>query len=373
MLAAFIRRNAAAISLHQAVIPCADTGDAGKTCLSRLQPEVLGLLEAIAAYVQGSAVGREDASCDTISLNIQAERCAASHLASGLSEVQLVLAFQGLRNVVMQRWMESLSDCNLPALGASLHLQQAFDNAMSAAVDHYCRIKDRCHGLFLKTLAHDLRNHLGGLELTAQIMQQNTTHAISALHKSAATISRSVGKVRKVAEDMHDVGNMRDGIGILVNPVEVDATALCRKLVGECMERYPDRAIRFDAAGSLIGLFDASRIAQAFSNIIGYAARHAANHIPVAVELQGTPDSIIFSVRYFSNFPALDQVEALFSPMRRYAANVLSKNGPVSELGMPLYLAREIIQAHEGEIEATADQGWLTFEARLRRQTDPFS
>lgn len=368
VLAAFIRENADAIIMHGAAVPCADSDEVGGMVLSRFRSEVAALLAAVAGYVHGGGVGREQSGCESASLNIHAERCAVSHLTSGLTEVQLVLTFQGLRNVVMQLWTESLNECNSSVLAASLRMHQAFDNAMSAAVEHYCRIKDRCHGLFLKTLAHDLRNHLGGLELTAQIMQQNTGQAISAVHKSAANISRSVSKVRKVAEDMHDVGNMREGLGISVNPVELDLVDLCRTLITEHMSRYPEQVIRFDADEPLVGLFDADRIAQAFSNVIGYASRHTDNHQPVTVKLRGMPDSIVFSVRYLSSFPVLEEVEALFSPMRRFAANVLSKKGPVSELGMPLYIAREIIAAHEGEIEATADQGWMTFEARLRRQ-----
>lgn len=370
-LADFIRQEADAIILRWAADSCADSAGSGNVVLSRFRPEMAALLAAIAGHVHGGEIGREQSGCEAAAVNIHAERCAVSHLTSGLTEVQLVLTLQGLRNVVLQQWTENLGDCNLSVLAASLRMHQAFDNAMAAAVDHYCRIKDRCHGLFLKTLAHDLRNHLGGLELTAQIMQQNTTHAINAIHKSASTISRSVSKVMKVAGDMHDVGNVREGLGISINPVELDAAALCRTLVDEFQSRYPDQAIRCEAGGPLIGLFDASRIAQAFSNVIGYASRHTANHAPVTVKLQGTSDSIVFSVRYLSNFPVLDEVEALFSPMRRYAANVLAKKGPVSELGMPLYIAREIIIAHEGEIDATADQGWVTFAARLRRLADP--
>lgn len=372
-LADFIRQEADTIILRWAADSCTDSAGSDNVVLARFRPEVAALLAAIADNVHHDELGLEQPGCEAASLGIHAERCAVSHLTSGLTEVQLVLTFQGLRTVVMQLWAESLGDCNLSVLAASLRMHQAFDNAMSAAVDHYCRVKDRCHGLYLKTLAHDLRNHLGGLELTAQIMQQNTVHATNALHKSASTISRSVSKVMKVAEDMHDVGNVREGLGILINPVGLDVAALCRTLVAEFMARYPDQAIRFEVGGPLIGVFDASRIAQAFSNVIGYASRHAAKHEPVTVNLQGTPDSIVFSVRYFPQFPALDQADALFSPMRRYAANVLSKKGPVSELGMPLYIAREIIIAHEGEIEARADQGWMNFEARLRRQADPCS
>ncbi|QAU34516.1 HAMP domain-containing sensor histidine kinase [Janthinobacterium sp. 17J80-10] len=370
-LGAFIRENADAIILRWAVESFAEPTQASRSIQERLHAEVKALLDAVAGYLPGSEMRQDQFALGAVSLNISAERCAVSHLTNGLTEAQLVLTFQSLRKVVLQLWMESPGVSDLHMLEAIMRANQAFDNALSAAVDHYSHIKDRCHGLFLKTLAHDFRNHLGGLELAARIMQQNTSHPAGGLHKIASSMSRSVDNVMRVAADIHDVGNVREGQGISVKPVKLDGAALCRKLVEEFLARNPDQTIVLEASGPLTGAFDEPRLTQAFSNLIAYAVRYSAKGNPVTVRLQAEPGSLVFSVRYLSERPIAGETEAMFAPMRRYAAHVLTKKGPISELGMHLYLAREIINAHEGELNAIADQGGIRFEARLPHGANP--
>jgi signal transduction histidine kinase len=365
MLAAFIREQSDAIVLHWTTVPSAEPGVSRGAGLSRCRPEVEALLNSVAEYVQGGEMRQAQSACEAASLGVCAERYAASHLTSGLTEVQLVLTFQSLRKIVLQLWAESLGDSDVQTLPAAIRVNQAFDNALTAAMDHYCRIKDRCHGLFLKTLAHDLRNPLGGIELTVQMMQQNTPNALGGIDKIASSICRSVDNAARIADDMVDVGNMREGLGIVVNPVKLDAAAFCRRLVDKIMSRYPGQAILIEANDPVMGLIDESRIAQAFFNVIGYASCHASRKEPVTAKLQAASGSVVLTVRYYPDMPALDDVEAMFAPMRNYAAHVLSKKGPISELGVGLFIAREIIIAHEGEMTAVAEDGWMTLEARL--------
>jgi signal transduction histidine kinase len=366
MLASFIQQEADTILLRWAAVTYAHTNESGKTANLRFRPEAEALLDAIARYVGDGQMQHPRLLCEAVSLNVLAERYATRLLTSGMTEVELVLSLQGLRKILLQLWAESLSDNSVQVLEQVMRLNQAFDNALSAAIEQYSSIKDRCHGLFLKTLAHDLRNPLGGLEMTAQMMQQNIPEAANSIPKIASNISRSVDSAVKIACDIYDVGNMQQGLGMAVNPAELDITALCRNLIAELKARYPDHVVQFEAAVPIIGLFDESRISQAFCNLIRYASRHAVKSKPVTVTLQGSAESLAFSVRYFSDVKAADDFEAMFAPMQRYAAHVLSKKGPISELGIDLYIAHEIIVAHNGELKAKAEAGWTTFEAQLK-------
>jgi len=364
-LAAFIRDQADAIFLRWTEVPYADAGVSGGAALHRFRHEVNALLEVVANSVDNRNPGENRVACEPASLSVGAERYALTHLTCGLTELQLVLVLQALRKAVLELWMESLNEASAQPAAGILRLNLIFDNALAAAMDHYCRIRDRCHGLFMKKLAHDLRNPLGGIELTTQVLQQSAHLAAADIDKLASGISRSAGNAVRVTDEIYDIGSMRDGLGIVVNPVELDVAALCRKAADELMSRYPGQALSLDAAGPIMGAFDEARIAQAFFNLISYAFRHTDRQQPVQVSLLALPDALLFSVRYLSALPAPDDAEAMFAPMRRYASHVLSKKGPISELGIDLLIAREIIVAHEGEINAFVDQEWMTFEARL--------
>lgn len=365
-LAAFIREKTDAIILRWSAVPYAGPGMSGSAALLRLRTEAAGLLDAIAEYVEGGEQRLNQPGRELISLNVCAERYAISHLTNGLAELQLVLMLQALRKAVLQLWPETMSESDGQALAAVLRMDQAFDNAMSAAVDHYCTIRDRCHGIFMKKLAHDLRNPLGGIELAAQMMLQDGAQAPGDMRKIASSISRSAAHAARLAGDLYDIGSMREGLGISVNPVALDAAALCGKLLDELLSHYPGQTVLLETGGPLTGVFDETRIAQAFANIIGYAFRHTAKTDPVTVKLQAASGALVFSVRYFSAIPALDDAEAMFAPMRRYASHVLSKKGPIAELGIDLFIAREIVLAHGGEIKAIIDQEWMTFEVCLQ-------
>lgn len=366
VLAAFIQENADAMIRQAAVLPRTESARSGNASLLRFQPELTALLDAIARYMLGAAGATAPCRGEAASLAIRSECCAAAYLTAGFSEVQLVQTFQSLRNIVLQRWMASLAEIDASVIAATTRMQQAFDLASCTAVDHYCHLKDRCHGIFLKTLAHDFRNHLGGLELANQILQQNAAVATGGLHKIASSMSRSVDNVARVTCDIQDIGNLREGQGISVNPVELDAYALCRRLVDEFSSCNPDQVIVLKAEGALMGRMDESRMSQALASLIDYAARHAAKRSPVAVSLRGEAGSLVFSVRYLSACPVAEDAAAMFAPLRLYATHLLSKKEPVSDLGVRLYIAREIIAAHDGELDAAADQGWVSFEARLR-------
>ncbi|TCS39309.1 signal transduction histidine kinase [Paucimonas lemoignei] len=364
--AAFIRNGVEAIVSQWSATPWVDSCISGDEARSKLQSDARALLQAVAAYLVSDGSSRDHPACEAASLIVSAERYASHYLTSGHTEVQLVLTLQALRDAVLQSWIASLTDCSLQTLAAVNQVNQAFDNALSAALDHYSHIRNQCHGLFLKTLAHDLRNPLGGLELMAQMMMQNPTHPADGMLKIACNISRSVDSAVKVAGDMYDLGNLRSGAGLLVNPDKTDLATLCRKLADELASRYPEQSIRMEIGAPGEGLADQSRITQALLKLLGYAVRHGAKHQPPETTLLASAKELVFTVRYFSESPAPNDNESLFIPISRYANHLLARRGPLPDLGLDLYIAREIIQAHEGELNVQSSGGWTTFEVRMQ-------
>jgi signal transduction histidine kinase len=96
------------------------------------------------------------------------------------------------------------------------------------------------------------------------------------------------------------------------------------------------------------------------SNLFGNAIKYNApgGSVVVTVTAQGT-----FTVANTGPFVAPEQVAGLFEPFRRLAGERLDHGGGV---GLGLTIARSIVAAHGGAIEASANPGGgLTVEVRL--------
>ena len=139
----------------------------------------------------------------------------------------------------------------------------------------------------------------------------------------------------------------------------------CIRVVGELRASHPERTIEVTEIGDLACVCDEQRMAQAISNLLGNALRHGAPGSPVGLRADGSdPDHITLSVR--NEGPPIAKVtrESMFEPLVRGAeANHAGYN-----LGLGLYIVREIAMAHGGTVSVTSDAGSGTvFTIRMPR------
>jgi signal transduction histidine kinase len=114
-------------------------------------------------------------------------------------------------------------------------------------------------------------------------------------------------------------------------------------------------------------VWDAERIAQLASNLISNAVRYgeAGHSIDVALE-DGPGDALEIRVHNDGLPIPREAIPALFEPFKRgERAEHAARQG----LGLGLYIVREIVRAHGGEIEVRSKAGdGTTFIVRLPRQ-----
>jgi two-component system, sensor histidine kinase and response regulator len=116
--------------------------------------------------------------------------------------------------------------------------------------------------------------------------------------------------------------------------------------------------------GNLAGTWDADRLARVISNLVGNAVKHGTPGTPVTVELDGTrADVVRLRVANAGTIPAA-LIPTLFEPFKRTRPAKTGERG----LGLGLFIAREIVVAHGGDIVLPATRGDMTvFEAWLPR------
>ena len=93
------------------------------------------------------------------------------------------------------------------------------------------------------------------------------------------------------------------------------------------------------------------RIAQAISNIIGNAVQHGTKGRPVTVRALGDGDGLVIDVHNEGEPISADLVPEIFQPLTTRARSGTERDG---HLGLGLYIAHRIVQAHGGTIEVTS-------------------
>jgi signal transduction histidine kinase len=124
-----------------------------------------------------------------------------------------------------------------------------------------------------------------------------------------------------------------------------------------------------NVSGELDGMWDSGRISQVLSNLICNALQHGSQTEPISVSLTGETGNVILTVRNVGMPIPEEEIRHIFEPLRRYSATPPDHHGSVSNLGLGLYITREVVMAHSGTINVVSNKSEGTkFTVHLPKQ-----
>jgi signal transduction histidine kinase len=224
----------------------------------------------------------------------------------------------------------------------------------------------RLNEMFIAVLGHDLRNPLHAMMLSA-----HGIHRVSSedpVKQAATRIVSSGNRMSRMIEDLLDLarGRLAGGIQIVREPV--DFATVVSRVVKESQSAKPGRTLEFRQQGHFNGQWDAGRLAQVASNLIANALQYGDPKEPVLVELDGTADDTVeMVVSNAGNIPK-ELLPQIFDPFRGRSEPSRRSEG----LGLGLYIVKELVEAHEGQVDVTSNPGERTrFTVRLPRRPSP--
>jgi sigma-B regulation protein RsbU (phosphoserine phosphatase) len=198
-------------------------------------------------------------------------------------------------------------------------------------------------------VSHDIRNPLSVIHMSAALLQKGVSGAQQ--ETVVKRIERSVGRVQHLVSDLLDFTEAKLGRGLRVQPRQVDLHQALAESVGELAVAFPDREIRHQASGPGDCQADPDRIAQAVGNLVANAVNHGVADQPVTVRSEGEHGAFRITVHNYGPAIPAALMPLLFEPMMR--GSDVRAHG----VGLGLFIVREIVAAHGGNVRATSAPG----------------
>jgi signal transduction histidine kinase len=272
----------------------------------------------------------------------------------GLSSRQLISEFRALRATILRLWGESEHVIDKTSIYDVTRFNEAIDQALTEAAVRYSEKIEQSRELFLGILAHDLRNPLSVISGSADlILRGKNTDRNEEL---ASQISISAGRMAHMVTDLIELTRVQLGTGISVNPTKTDMHGICASVLAEMRALYPTWTFQLDAEEHLIGEWDEPRLSQVLSNLLGNAVQHGTHDSGITVTAKKVKNTLELNVH--NNGPAVPAklIPILFDRFIQGKSGFRYDEGRAANLGLGLYIAKEIVVAHGGTIQVHSNE-----------------
>jgi PAS domain S-box-containing protein len=222
---------------------------------------------------------------------------------------------------------------------------------------------------FLSVASHELRTPLtalkGQVQLAERRLRRGQYDAVPTLIQHA---DAQIDRLARLIRDLLDVSRISSG-GITVECEPVALGALVQHVVELERAAAPGRTITLVMPDTVPAvLADAQRIEQVLFNLLQNAKKYSPPGTPIGVRLSVTDGAVAVAVTDQGGGIPAEDLPHIFDRFHR-AGNV---DPNVAGLGLGLYIAREIVQAHGGSLDAESTPGaGSTFTVTLPRAGAP--
>jgi sigma-B regulation protein RsbU (phosphoserine phosphatase) len=203
-------------------------------------------------------------------------------------------------------------------------------------------------------VGHDLRTPLQAITVASALMLRDD--ALGERHRVLARrVANSAARMTDIIDQVLDFTRSRLGGGISVTREEVDLDGVCRRVIDELELVYPGRSIVLDAGPGIRGEWDPDKLAQALSNIVGNALRHGSVAAAITVSTSTAAGDVVVNVHNWGTPIPEALIPQLFDPFRR-GTSAVNGGSAGAGLGLGLFIAQQIIRAHDGRIAVSSSE-----------------
>jgi len=216
-------------------------------------------------------------------------------------------------------------------------------------------------------VSHDLRNPLGAIMAGIDLLKRRRSRAAEPWENAVLDRqTHSAARMEEIIRNVLTLAKARTDGSIPVSTGSVHMGDVCRQVIAESEQAQPGLSVSLRVEGNDSGEWDAARMAQVISNLVGNAVQHSPRGTPVDVRIRGSPRSVVVQVHNAGPPIAPDVLSRIFEPFEQGSNTV---QGGVN-VGLGLYIVKQIVEAHDGRVEVCSREGKGTsFVVKLPRSS----
>ncbi len=255
--------------------------------------------------------------------------------------------------------------------------QTARDITERIRAEQAVEVAERRRNEFLTMLGHELRNPLGTIRTSVELLKRGEARSASDGGVDAVEVlDRQVDYLADLVDDLSDAARMNTGeFDLRLDRLDLSA------VVTECVEDYEgiatEAGVELDAQvpGEPVPFTgDRTRLVQVLGNLVRNACTHTPEGGRVEVLLERDDEAVVVSVRDEGVGLEEEDLEKVFDLFHRGSSS--SSGSPEDGgLGLGLPVARRIVELHGGTLQATSEGpgrgSTFSFRLPLSRDTGP--
>jgi signal transduction histidine kinase len=203
---------------------------------------------------------------------------------------------------------------------------------------------------FISHITHELRNPLGCIKgYSTTLLRSDISWDATTQRQFLQVIDQETDRLQELINNLLDSAKLQTGqLDINFQLIRLDA--LIKDVISHTLHLNPDIQIHLEMSGTISPILgDPRRITQVLENIISNALKHAPKS-DISIKIVQDDAGVRLSIQDYGSGIPKKHITNLFNRFFRVPDQAPNVHGS----GLGLFICKQIIQAHRGQISATS-------------------
>lgn len=210
---------------------------------------------------------------------------------------------------------------------------------------------DQAKDEFLSILSHELRNPIHAIQTNAYLIKTRTRDI--SITRPTDAIERQVDRLTTLVEDLLDVVRVSQNQHLAFETMSLQNLVVAAIAATQERADLHRRELQVDLSPEpLFVKADRGRLEQAIGNLVHNAIKYSSQQGSVIVSVRREDGQALVSIKDHGIGISPEELKSLFHLFSRGA---IARKHVLSGLGIGLHIARELVSAHGGTVEARSE------------------